>query len=188
MREIEEAEFLINIWGKAMSEVVRKGDDGRRTNLELVYEAIRDLHAQEQVATRETIQEVSGLSLTVIDDRISCLIDRGRIHRVQRGVFVPTPDHPPARVISKHLMPDGSVSIEIGDDYAIVLTPRENRMLAELMAGAGQQFAAIELGHQATHIASELAARQRKIERELAEIRSAVAAPKRRRKVASPTL
>lgn len=127
-----------------------------RTTSRAVLEAIEDLHAQEQIVTRETLAEVTGLKLAVIDDRVSYLIDTGDVHRVQRGVFVPAPKHRPARAISKTLLPDGTTLLEFGDEHAVVLTPRENRMLGEIMTGAGEQFARIESGHQAAMMASEL--------------------------------
>ena len=70
-----------------------------------MLEAIKDLHAQEQIVTRETLSDLTGLKLTVIDDRLSYLIDSGDIHRVQRGVFVPAPEHKPARIVSKTVLP-----------------------------------------------------------------------------------
>lgn len=139
-----------------------------RSNAQVVLEAIQDLHAQEQIATRETLAEVTGLKLSVIDDRLGYLVDDGQIHRVQRGVFVPAPEHHPARIISKTVLPGGTVKIEIGDDHVLTLTPRENRMLGELMAGAGIQYSNIEEGHKAAHIAADLSALIRQIRREIA--------------------
>ncbi len=140
----------------------------KKSNADLILEAIQDLHAQEQVVTRETLAEVTGLKLTVIDDRVAYLIDNAQVHRVQRGVFVPAPDHKPARIINKTILPDGTVKLEIGDDHVLTLTPRENRNLGELMAGAGQQFAAIEVGHHTAILASELSLQIKNLKRELA--------------------
>jgi len=142
----------------------------KRSNTDIVLEAIQDLHAQEQIVTRETLMAITGLKLTVIDDRVALLVDNGQVHRVQRGVFVPAPEHKPARIISKTVLPGGTVKIEIGDDHILTLTPRENRMLGELMAGAGQQSAAIELGHQAAHVTSELSLQMREIRRRMNEL------------------
>lgn len=139
----------------------------KKTSTETVMEAIEDLHAQEQIVTREVLAETLDLKLTVIDDRLSYLVDNGQIHRVQRGVFVPAPKHRPARLITKTILPGGMVSIEIGDDHVIQLTPRENRVLGELMAGAGQQFAAIELGHQTANEMAELYLQLKQVKRDL---------------------
>lgn len=145
----------------------------KQSSTQIVLDAVRDLHAQEQVVTRETLATLTGLKLGIVDDRIKALIEDGQVARVNRGVFVPTDTHPPARVISKTVLPDGTVKIDIGDQV-LTLTPRENRLLAELMAGAGQQFAAIELGNQASLLAAQLSAKVRKLERDLAALRAKV--------------
>ena len=142
----------------------------KKSSTLLVLEACEDLHAAEQVVTRETLADQTGLKLSVVDDRLCALVDDGKIHRVQRGVFVPAETHPPARPISKTILPGGIVKIEIGDQV-LELTPRENRALAELQAGAAAAFAAIEGGHQAAVLASELSVQVRKLSRELAALR-----------------
>lgn len=137
-----------------------------------VFEAVKDLHAQEQIVTRETLAEATGLKLAIVDDRLSYLADNGKIRRVQRGVYVPVEQYAPARLITRTLLPDGGTVLEIGDDV-IHLSPRESRMIGELMAGSGQQYAAIQLGEQSHVIASELAAKVRQLEREIASMRVA---------------
>lgn len=129
-----------------------------KSSKELVLEAVRELYAQEQIVTRETLAEYTGLTMTVVDDRIAVLVDDGQVIRVQRGVFIPAPTWPAARPISKTILPDGFVKIEIGDEV-LTLTPRESRALGELTAAAAQQFAAIELGRQANEVTAELAQR-----------------------------
>jgi hypothetical protein len=81
-----------------------------------------------------------------------------------KGVFVPADQHPPARPMSKTLLPDGTVNIEIGD-HVLILTPKEDRMLASLQAGVMMQAASIELGHQAAQANGELNARMNRLER-----------------------
>lgn len=142
----------------------------QKTSTQQVLDAVQDLHAQEQIVTRETLAQVTGLKLTVIDDRLGVLVDDGKIQRVQRGVFVPAVVHPPARAMSKTLMPDGMVKLEIGDEV-FMLTPREDRMLAGLQAGAAAQFASIELGHQAMRLNTELADQVRRLSREVAALK-----------------
>lgn len=148
----------------------------KRSNAEIVMDAIQDLHSMEQVVTRETLREITDLPLSVIDDRLAYLIDTTQITRVQRGVFVPAPVHRPARPMLKMILPDGTVKIEVGDDHVLTLTPRENRALGELMAGAGQQFASIELGHKAAHLASDLENQLNQVRRELSAMKKKMAA------------
>lgn len=146
----------------------------KKTSTQVVLEAIHDLHDQEQIVTRETLAAVTGLKLQVVDDRLKVLVDDMLVLRVERGVFVPAPQHRPARPITKTLIPGGWVKVEIGDDHILTLTPAENRALGELMAGAGQQFAAIDIGHQNTLLAAELAAKVRRLERDLSALRTSL--------------
>lgn len=136
----------------------------KRSSTQIVLEALHDLHQQEQVVTRETLCTLTGLKLSIIDDRIGSLIDDGLVVRVQRGVFVPADVHPPARVISKTVLPDGTVKIDIGDQV-LTLTPKEDRMLAGLQAGVVMQTAAIEVGHHSAMMAGELNGRLNRLER-----------------------
>lgn len=119
----------------------------QRTTKQQILDAVQDLHNAEQMVTREALQEVTNLKLSVIDDRLATLVDDGLLIRKSRGVFVPAVLHPPSRPISKTMMPDGMVKLEIGD-AVLELTPREDRMLASIQAGTAVQFAAIETGHE----------------------------------------
>ena len=83
-----------------------------KSNAEVVLSAVQDLFAREQIVTRETLAELTGLKLTTIDDRLGYLLDNGRIRRVQRGVFVPLEQHKPARPISRTLCPDGTTVLD----------------------------------------------------------------------------
>lgn len=143
--------------------------DARKSTTALVLEAVQDLHNQEQIVTRETLAELTGLKLSVIDDRLGTLADDGAILRVQRGVYVPAPQHPPARPMSKTVMPDGMVKIEIGDEV-LTLTPREDRALANLMAGAAAQAAAIETGRNTALMAAELGEEVKRLRRQVAAL------------------
>lgn len=138
----------------------------KRSTAEIVLESIQDLHAREQIVTREILAELTGLKLTTIDDRLGHLVDTGKIRRVQRGVFVPLEQHRPARPISRTLCPDGTTVLEIGD-AVMILTPRESRMLGEVMTGAAQQFVAIEIGHEGARLNAVLSAQVSDVRREL---------------------
>ena len=140
-----------------------------KSNAEIVLEAVQDLFAREQIVTRETLSELTGLKLTTIDDRLGYLLDNGRIRRVQRGVFVPLEQHKPARPISRTLCPDGTTVLEVGDTV-MILSPRESRMIGELMAGSSQQYAAIEIGHETARLNAVLQAQISEVRREVARM------------------
>ena len=144
-------------------------DPKPRSTAEVVMGAIEDLHAREQIVTREILAELTGLKLTTIDDRLGHLVDTGKIRRVQRGVFVPLEQHRPARPISRTLCPDGTTVLEVGDTV-MILSPRESRMIGELMAGSSQQYAAIEIGHEAARLNAVLSAQISEVRREVARM------------------
>ena len=139
----------------------------KKTNADVVLAAIEDLHRQEQIVTRETLASVTDLKLSIIDDRLSYLVDSMMIIRVQRGVFVPAMRHAPSRMMSKIVLPDGTVKIELGDDQVLTLTPREARMLGNLMCAEAMQYANIELGHNMALIHSEVAGQVRALARQV---------------------
>lgn len=134
-----------------------------KSNAETILEAIEDLHNQEQIVTRETLSQLTDLKLSIVDDRLSYLVDSGQIIRVQRGVFIPAPKHRVARLMSKMVLPDGTIKIEIGDDQILTLTPREARNLGNLMVAEAMQYANIEMGHHMAIIQSEVSGQMRKL-------------------------
>ncbi len=148
-----------------------KSDD-LRTNAQIVMEAIEDLHSQEQIVTRTTLADLTNLKLSIIDDRLSYLVDTGQIIRVQRGVFVPAIKHRTARLMSKTILPDGTVSIEIGsvNTDVLTLTPREARNLGNLLIGEAMQYSNIELGHHMAIIQSEVAGQIRKLSKQVGDL------------------
>lgn len=145
-----------------------------RTNKQLVLEAIEDLHRQEQVVTREALEEFTGLKRSIIDDRVKALKNDGCIITKQRGVYEPIDRHPPARHISMTMLPDGWIVLDIGDDV-VKCTPREARMVATALSGVATHAVNIEQGTQAAYIANDLASQVRSLERRLEQMMSAQA-------------
>ena len=120
----------------------------RITNKQMVLDAVVDLNNQEQSVTRETLSVVIDLPLAIIDEKLTSLVNDGLIHRIQRGVYLPTIKHDQARIISKIVLPCGTVKVDIGDDVW-TLTPKEARILGSLMAADAMQYSNIEIGHHA---------------------------------------
>lgn len=136
------------------------------TSTDRIYDAVRDLRSLEQIATRETVAELTGLKLSVVDDRLRALVDDGRLKRLLRGIYELVEAYPASRAISKTIVGNGYVKIEIGDQL-LTLTPSEDRDLAMLQAGAAGQAILINSTTQHLYLATELAAKVEKLEREL---------------------
>lgn len=105
-----------------------------------VLDAVHELYNQGLPVTRESLTRLCGFK---VDDYVKLLKEQELIWAPERGVYRPVAVHPPARAISKTILPGGLVKLEIGDEV-LNLTPQENRMLAELQAGAAAQVAALE--------------------------------------------
>ena len=145
----------------------------RKATKDYVLEEIIDLHASEQIVTRETLADFTGRKLAIIDEALRTLVNEEKVARVQRGVYVPVVQHPVARVVSLTVLPDGTVKLEIGDDHVLTLTPREARSVGVTLGGYAAQAAFIEAGHQAALMASAFNNRLNKLERLIQDAMSA---------------
>lgn len=142
------------------------------TSTQRIFDAVRDLRSLEQIATRETVAELTGLKLSVVDDRLRALIDDGKLKRLLRGIYELVETYAPPRNISKTILDSGHVLIEITgrpgvEDVILHLTPCEDRALAQLSVGAAGQAILINSTNQHLYLATELAAKVEKLEREL---------------------
>lgn len=131
-------------------------DFGARVlNSSSVFQAIRDLYNNDQIVTREAVCRATGLKMSVVDDHISRLLTHEKVIRVRSGVYRPTDPHPPARPISKTVLPSGIVKLEI-DDIVLDLTPAEARALGSLFAGDHISLGAIEAARMTNYLANEI--------------------------------
>jgi len=142
-----------------------------------VLEAVRELRAKDQIATRETVAELTGLKLSIVDDRLSALVGDVKLKRLLRGVYELVEEYPPTRNISKTILDSGYIMIEIAgrdgaQDVVLHLTPSEDRALAMLSVGATGQAILINSTNQHLYLATELAARVERLERENKAIRA----------------
>ena len=133
---------------------------------ERIFQAVRELRAMDQIATRETVAELTGLKLSVVDDRLRTLVDDGKLKRLLRGVYELVESFPEPRAISKTVLPSGAVVYDIGDEV-LTLSPQEARVLAELSMGAAGTAVLINSTNQHLYLATELAAKVEKLEREM---------------------
>lgn len=107
---------------------------------QLVLDAVHELYASHQLATRQLISDVLGIKQSLIDDSLKVLCDDGKIKRVERGVYIPVAQYPTPRQMWQTILPDGTVKVDIGDDHILTLTPQEARTLSCMMAGHFLQF------------------------------------------------
>lgn len=138
---------------------------------ERIFQSVRELRAMDQIATRETVAELTGLKLSVVDDRLRNLVDDGRLKRLLRGVYELVESFPEPRAISKTVLPSGAVVYDIGDEV-LTLSPQEARVLAELSMGAAGTAVLINSTNQHLFLATEMAAKVEKLEREIKALKA----------------
>ncbi len=119
----------------------------KRSSSQIVFDAVVDLHAANQTVNREALVQVTGLKLTIVDDRIATLVDEGRVHRVRVGVFVPNDTPPPARTITTTIQPWGWVRLQIGDEI-LNLTPTEAQTVGRALAGHASNLVGIQASRE----------------------------------------
>lgn len=146
------------------------------TSTQRIFDAVRELRSLEQIATRETVAELTGLKLSVVDDRLRALVDDGKLKRLLRGIYEVVEDYPETRVISKTVLPSGYVKYDIGD-FVLTLTPMEDRVLAQLGIGAAGQAVMIQSTNQHLFLATELAAKVESLGREIRALKAAQKEP-----------
>ena len=142
------------------------------TSTDRIYDAVRELRSLDQIATRETVAELTGLKLSVVDDRLRTLVDDGKLKRLLRGVYELVETYPETRVISKTVLPGGYVKWDIGNEV-LTLTPAEDRTMAQMSIGAAGQAVMIHSTNQHLYLATELAAKVEAQGREIKALRAA---------------
>lgn len=137
------------------------------TSTQRVFDAVRDLRELDQIATRDTVAEATGLKLAIVDDRLRALVDDGKLKRLLRGVYELVETFPAPRTIYCGILPNGMVKLEIGESVE-TFTPSEARRAARALGGFAEDARVIESTKAHLFLATELAA---KVERQVRELK-----------------
>lgn len=119
-----------------------------------IYAAVQELRELGQEATRHTIAQLTGLKMTVVDDRLRTLADDGRLRRLVRGVYDLEKPYPPPRPMFFGILADGFVKLEVGDDV-LTLSPTETRRLARGLGGFAEDSRLLDLNRVFAQIAPQ---------------------------------
>lgn len=136
-----------------------------------VFDAVRELRGLHQIATRETVADLTGLKLAVVDDRLRALVDDGKLKRLLRGIYELVEEYAPPRPMSCSILSDGQVNFELGD-VVILMTPHEARNASRALGGFAEDARVIESTRQHLFLATELAAKVEAQGRELKALRA----------------
>ncbi len=97
-------------------------------SLKHVLECIALLTAEKGAAESSDIRTRTGLPSMLLKERLDTLLELGQVERVQRGFYRSVTVFAPPRPVSKTVLPDGMVVLEVGDTV-LHLSPAEDRML-----------------------------------------------------------
>lgn len=140
------------------------------TSTQRIFDAVRDLREVDQIATRETVAELTGLKMAIVDDRLRALVDDGKLKRLLRGVYELVETFPEPRPIYCGILPNGMVKLEVGESVE-TFTPSEARRAARALGGFAEDARVIESTRTHLFLATELAAKVERQEREMKAMR-----------------
>lgn len=133
----------------------------KRTTRQIIWGALVDLRAQQQIASRQVLAEVTGLKLVTIDDHLNRMVEDGQLHRPVAGVVEIIDRMPPPRAISITDTPEKVCILEVGDEM-VRLWPEELRILAVRLSGSAVQYSNIQFGRETGVAMAEMLSELRK--------------------------
>ena len=102
----------------------------------IVLACIKQLTDEHGSATYQQIIDAAGISPHIVKERCDQLVNvTHEVERISRGVYRAIKAFAPPRPISKTVLADGEVVLEIGDDV-VHLTPQEERLLRGMFGSA----------------------------------------------------
>ena len=151
---------------------------GVRSTGERIWGALIELHGQGQYGSRERLAQITGFTLSVIDDHISRWHDAGRVFRVKDGIYEPIVVSRASRMVYSGRVPGSDiVKLEVGDK-CMDFTQDEAREIGRQFAGYALEYNQITIKQDvgaALTVVAELAAESkrtqeyvRQLERKLA--------------------
>ena len=127
-------------------------------NRQIIVDSIRELTGLGHLITRQSLQEATGLTMHIIDDHVSRMIDEdGTLRRVRPGVYELVMGV--GKMPSVHFsdLDDGALVIEVEGCGKLVLDDhRVMRKIAERLSGSYAQVAMLELKYQFGVVSQDL--------------------------------
>ena len=113
---------------------------GVRSTGERIWGVLVDLHGQGQYGSRERLAQITGFTLSVIDDHISRWHDAGRVFRVKDGIYEPIVVSRASRMVYSGRVPGSDiVKLEVGDK-CMDFTQDEAREIGRQFAGYALEY------------------------------------------------
>ena len=138
---------------------------------QIIVDAIHELTALGHLITRGNLQEATGLTLHIIDDHLSRMVDEdGTLRRVRPGVYEQVKGA--GKMPSVHFsdLDDGSLVIEVENCGKLVVEDqRVARKIAERLSGSYAQVLMLEHKYQFGMVSQDLMLELKAAKRELSQ-------------------
>ena len=138
---------------------------------QIIVDSIRELTGLGHLITRQSLQEATGLTMHIIDDHVSRMIDEdGTLRRVRPGVYelVMGVGNMPAIYFTE--TDEGATIIEVeGCGKLVVEDQRVARKIAERLSGSYAQVAMLEMKYQFGLVSQDLMLELKAAKRELSQ-------------------
>ena len=142
-----------------------------RTSRQTIMDAIQELTGLGHSLTRDNLQAATGLTMHIIDDHVSRMVDvEGVLRRVRPGVYELVMGV--GKMPSVHFsdLDDGALVIEVeGCGKLVVEDQRVARKIAERLSGSYAQVAMLELKYQFGLVSQDLMLELKATKRELSQ-------------------
>lgn len=143
-----------------------------RNSRQIVLDAIQELVSLQHAITRESLQANTGLTMHIIDDHCSRMVDEdGTLRRVRPGVYelVRGVGKMP-NVYFTDIGDDNSLVIEVDDCGKLVINDaRVARKIAERLSGNYAQVLMLEMKYQFGMVSQDLMLEMKQTKRELTQ-------------------
>ena len=149
---------------------------GVRSTGERIWGALVELHGQGQYGSRERLAQITGFTLSVIDDHISRWHDSGRVFRVKDGIYEPVVVSRASRMVYSGRVPGSDiVKLEVGDK-CMDLNQDEAREIGRQFAGYALEYNQVTIKEDVGAAIANMMAQNQRAEAKIKELQKEIAA------------
>ena len=147
-----------------------------RTTGDRIWDALVELHSQGQYGSRERLAQITGFTLSVIDDHITRWHDSGRVFRIKDGIYEPIVVTRSSRMIYSGRVPGSDiVKLEVGDK-CMDLNQDEAREIGRQFAGYALEYNQVTIKEDVGAAIANMMAQNQRAEAKIKELQKEIAA------------
>lgn len=147
-----------------------------RTTGDRIWDALVELHSQGQYGSRERLAQITGFTLSIIDDHITRWHDSGRVFRIKDGIYEPIVVTRSSRMVYSGRVPGSDiVKLEVGDK-CMDLNQDEAREIGRQFAGYALEYNQVTIKEDVGAAIANMMAQNQRAEAKIKELQKEIAA------------